>query len=365
MGSNMPDLSLQISPPVSFPNCELIREMGGYDRSARKSSYSSSSTTDSGSCGSDLSHENGLIDHHQRTHEPNLSLLGFEMVQNFQANNYYGHGVGHYQPQIYGRDKFKRNSRSTLMMNNNNGGCLMMKRNVRAPRMRWTSTLHAHFVHAVQLLGGHERATPKSVLELMNVKDLTLAHVKSHLQMYRTVKSTDKGLSRPPSGELGEFDMSLNNQRSAGRIVEIDDDDDDNGGNGIGLIGMKCSSDRMALSISSSGPTTLQNAQRSLCSSSPQTNLWMHPPSQELTLNHHDLGLTPNPKSEEGIGEVQQQVTADKEKIGSSRSSNDRWTTSLAASSSSSSDHHLMLNLEFTLGRPNTAGTALTILPLT
>lgn len=153
----MPDLSLQISPPVSFPNCELIQEMGGYDRSARKSSYSSSSTTDSGSCGSDLSHENGLIDHHQRTHEPNLSLLGFEMVQNFQANNYYGHGVGHYQPQIYGRDKFKRNSRSTLMMNNNNGGCLMMKRNVRAPRMRWTSTLHAHFVHAVQLLGGHER----------------------------------------------------------------------------------------------------------------------------------------------------------------------------------------------------------------
>ncbi|KAL5229566.1 hypothetical protein ABZP36_028342 [Zizania latifolia] len=69
---------------------------------------------------------------------------------------------------------------------------LPSKRAPRAPRMRWTSTLHARFVHAVELLGGHDRATPKSVLELMDVKDLTLAHVKSHLQMYRTVKNTER-----------------------------------------------------------------------------------------------------------------------------------------------------------------------------
>lgn len=30
------------------------------------------------------------------------------------------------------------------------------KRVMRSPRMRWTTTLHARFVHAVELLGGHE-----------------------------------------------------------------------------------------------------------------------------------------------------------------------------------------------------------------
>ncbi|XP_018507010.1 protein PHR1-LIKE 3 isoform X4 [Pyrus x bretschneideri] len=78
------------------------------------------------------------------------------------------------------------------------------------PRLRWTADLHERFVDAVTQLGGSSKATPKAIMRTMNVKGLTLFHLKSHLQKYRLasylLESPGTGNSSPnlPTSDLNE-----------------------------------------------------------------------------------------------------------------------------------------------------------------
>ncbi|XP_010532941.2 PREDICTED: uncharacterized protein LOC104808826 [Tarenaya hassleriana] len=75
--------------------------------------------------------------------------------------------------------------------------CLFITADQR-PRLRWTVELHTSFVNAVMKLGGPNRATPKTIMEIMEVEGLALHHVKSHLQKFRLGKCIVKEWPEQP-----------------------------------------------------------------------------------------------------------------------------------------------------------------------
>ncbi|TQD98491.1 hypothetical protein C1H46_015739 [Malus baccata] len=52
-------------------------------------------------------------------------------------------------------------------------------------RLSWTPDLHRKFMRAVEILGGEDYATPKSIQSLMRIPEITLPQIKSRLQLVR------------------------------------------------------------------------------------------------------------------------------------------------------------------------------------
>ncbi|XP_078447657.1 uncharacterized protein LOC144716423 [Wolffia australiana] len=108
-------------------------------------------------------------------------------------------------------------SSSNSTVEDSNAGitdCVRQYNRSKNPRLRWTPDLHRCFVHAVEKLGGQDEATPKLILQMMNVRGLNMAHVKSHLQMYRSkkidnfgkvIRSTRISMQRSGNGHLSNL----------------------------------------------------------------------------------------------------------------------------------------------------------------
>ncbi|KAM5586547.1 putative transcription factor KAN4 [Rosa sericea] len=120
------------------------------------------------------------------------------------------------EPQHKGVHRVNLQAERMIMLRPTGQLAAMVRPYVRskAPRIHWTPDLHRCFVHAVDILGGEDRATPKKILRIMNVKGLTMNHIKSHLQMYRNMKDEElvqeEAAARAEANEKGKHSSHSN-----------------------------------------------------------------------------------------------------------------------------------------------------------
>ncbi|KAK7246054.1 hypothetical protein RIF29_40912 [Crotalaria pallida] len=115
---------------------------------------------------------------------------------------------------------------SNLSHSHKGDPCLVLTADPK-PRLRWTQDLHERFVDAVTQLGGASKATPKAIMRTMNVKGLTLFHLKSHLQKYRLGKQSGKDIGEAcKDGMSGSYLLeSPGNDNSSPKMPASDTND--------------------------------------------------------------------------------------------------------------------------------------------
>ncbi|KAE9594792.1 hypothetical protein Lal_00013290 [Lupinus albus] len=111
---------------------------------------------------------------------------------------------------------------SNLSHNHKGDPCLVLTADPK-PRLRWTQDLHERFIDAVTQLGGASKATPKAIMRTMNVKGLTLFHLKSHLQKYRLGKQSGKDIGEAcKDGMSGSYLLESPTDNSSLKLATSD-----------------------------------------------------------------------------------------------------------------------------------------------